>query len=231
MFGRFVGIQLVFAMSTSAVILTSYIVTANLVGPRPSPDTTFKLSDPLSGLAWLFFVNVLVNLACYSGILLVYASRHLNANDLLRTTGLRFLGALVCVVVAITVAGAFVDFYLVAQPRYIDGIYNAMGDDISGTYRVLVFDAAVWALALVLIGASIALASMFILQMSWKPSIAVAVSMAALNLLAWLLIGTLGEDVVFLSIIFGMLLAPVLVSLLIRWYVALVPTTETAHTT
>lgn len=226
---RFVGIRSVIIMSALAVILASSLVSANLIGPRPSPDTTFRLNDPVSGIAWLFFVNLLVNFACYCGVLLAFAKKYIGADDLLRTTGLRFLGAIVCVVVAITAVGAFIDFYLVAQPRYIDSIYNAIGDDISGTYRVLVFDVVVWTLALALIIASIVIASILMLRMSRKPSVVVAVSMAILNLLAWLLIGFLGEDIVFLSIFFGMLLAPVLVSLLIRWYAAGMPGTETPH--
>lgn len=220
---RLLRIHVAIVISTLAVIILSCFVSANPVGPQSPPDTTFRLTDPVSGVLWLFLVNLLVNLACYCGVLLTFTKKYIGAYDLVRTTGIRFLGALVCVVMIITIVGAFVDFYLVAQPRYIDNIYNAAGENISGTYRVFVFDALAWALALALIVASVVLASMLILQMSFKPSVAVAVIIAALNLIAWLLVGVLGEDIVFLSIMLSVLVAPVLVSFLVRWYAERVP--------
>ena len=223
----FFGSQIVIAVSVSATILASYLVSANPIPPQRPPDTTFRLTDPVSSIAWLFFVNALVNLTCYCGVLLTAAKRFLHGDSLLRTTGIRFLGALMCVVVAITAIGAIVDFYLVAQPRYIDDIYNAIGDDISVTYRVLVFDEAVWILAIALIIASIVLASVFLLRMSWKPSVVIAAGMGVINLIVWLLIGIFGEAIVFLSVVFGIMLAPVMISFLIRWYAAGMPETGT----
>ena len=206
-------------VSTSCVMLLSGNVSANPIAlPRQPFDTTFRLDDPMSSIAWLFFVNLLVNLTCYAGIMLAMAKRMLDWGSLLNTSGIRFLGALVCVVVVVTTTGALVDFYLVAQPRYIEGIVNQFHEDISGTYRVLVFDPVTWTIALVLIMESVMLASMLVLKMAAKPSAVVAGGMGAINLVFWLLIGHFGQDVVFITLISGILLSPVLVGLLVRWY-------------
>ncbi len=215
--------QTAIGLSVSAAFLASCLVSADPIVPQPQPDTTFRLTDPVSGIAWLFFLNALVNLTCYCGVLLTAARRFLNSDSLLQTTGIRFLSALICVVVVVTAVGAIVDFYLVAQPRYIGDIHNAIGDNISGTYRVLVFDAAVWILALAIIVTSIVLASAFILRMSLKPSAVIAAGMGIVNLIVWLLIGAFGEAVAFLSILFGVMLSPVMVSYLVRWYAAGMP--------
>ena len=196
-------------ISTTSVVFLSDSASANPIVRKPF-DTTFKLDDPVSGIAWLFFINLLVNLACYTGMLLAIAKKLLDWGSLLQTSGIRFLGALVCAVVAITAVGALVDFYLVAQPRYVE--------DLHGTYRVLAFDPITWALALILIMESVMLTSMLILKMGTGPSIIAAGGMGVVNLAFWLLTGLFGQDAVFITLIFGIMLSPVLVSLLIRWY-------------
>ena len=214
--------MVVVAIAASLFMLTVLLqqqASANLVIPRSPPDTTFRLTEPVSGIAWLFFVNIIVNLFFYSGLLLLTVRKKIHGASLIHTSALRFLIALVGVVVAITLVGAFVDYYLVTQPRYLDGIYDYFGRNVSGVYRVISLDLVNWALALAIIFLSIVALSAVVLKLNLRASTMVASGMAFVNVVFWLLIGIFGEDVTFLTIIFGMLVSPVIVRALILWYV------------
>lgn len=214
--------MVVVAIAASLFMLTVLLqqqASANLVIPRSPPDTTFRLTEPVSSIAWLFFVNIIVNLFFYSGLLLLTVRKKIHGRGLIHTSALRFLIALVGVVIAITLVGAFVDYYLVTQPRYLDGIYDYFGRNISGVYRVISFDLVNWALALAIISLSIVALSAVVLKLNMRAGMMVASGMAFVNVVFWLLIGILGEDVTFLTILFGMIVSPVTVRALILWYV------------
>ena len=67
-------------------------VSANPIAlPRQPFDTTFRLDDPMSGIVWLSFISPLVNLTCYTGIMLAIAKRMLDWGSLLDTSRIRFL--------------------------------------------------------------------------------------------------------------------------------------------
>ncbi|MFH1580457.1 MAG: hypothetical protein ABIE25_09955 [Thermoplasmatota archaeon] len=133
-------------------------------------------------------------------------------------SGGRFLVALVCAVVAISWIGAVVDFYLVTQPRFIDGIYDNSGQGISGTYRVVVLDVANWTAALSLIALSIIACSHAFLRLRASMGLLIATGFVIINLAFWILIGVFGEAVTYLTFLFGALSAPIVVRALVRWY-------------
>lgn len=213
--------MVVVAVAASLFLITVLLqqqASANLVMPRAPPDTTFRLTEPVSGIAWLFVVNIIVNLLLYSGLLLLTVRKNPHDRGLMHASTLRFFVALVGAVIAITLVGAFVDYYLVAQPRYLDGIYDHFGRDISGVYRVVSLDMVNWVLALAIISLSVIAISVIVLKLDLRASTMVASGIAFANVVFWLLIGVFGEDVTFLTIIFGMLVSPVIVRALTLWY-------------
>ena len=186
--------------------------------PLPGPDTTFRLSDPITGVAWLFCVNVLLNMLFYSGLLLAVAKKYLSSSGIIETSGIRFFVALVCAVTVISLIGAAVDFYLLAQPRFIDTVNNHAVDN-PGTYRVIVLDLANWMAALSVISLSVIACPWFLLRLRVSMGLLIAAGFVIINLVFWILIGVFGEDVTFLTILFGVLSAPIVVRGLLRWYV------------
>lgn len=217
--------RLLVTVAVSSLLICTIVFTlqasANPIGPPPpGPDTSFRLTEPVSGIAWLFCVNALVNLFCYSGLMLAFARRYVPSSGIIETSGVRFLIALVGAVIVISLTGAAVDFYLVTQPRYIHNIYNFAEQEISGTYRVMVFDVANWTVALELIALSIVVCSFAFLRMRVSLVLLIAAGFVIINLVFWTLLDTFGEDVTFLTILFGVLSAPIAVRALLHWYIA-----------
>jgi len=166
----------------------------------------------------LFFINIFVSLIFYSGLLLLAVRKNLQVREMIHMSALRFFIAVVCVIIAITIIVSFVDYYLVTQPRHLDGIHGYFGTDISGIYRVVSLDLVNWALALVMIFMSVMILSMVVLKLNLHASMMVASGMALVNEVFWSLIGIFGDDVPILTIIFGILVSPVIVRALILWY-------------
>lgn len=204
-------------------IVCSLQASANPSAPPPQPDTTFRLTEPFSGIAWLFFVNILVDLFCFCVLLLAFAKKYGSSSGIVKTSGKRFLVALVGAVSVIALIGAVVDFYFVAQPRFINGIYNSSGQDISGTYRVMVVDFNNWTAALIMIALSIIACSFAFLRLRISMGLLIAAGFVVINLAFWILISAFGEDVTFLTILLGVLSAPIAVRGLLHWYVADMP--------
>jgi hypothetical protein len=173
------------------------------------------LTDPFGGIAWLFLVNTLVNLLCYSGLLLAFSRRYVSVSGIVRTSGLRFLAALICAVIVISLIGAVVDFYLVTQPRLISGQFE---DRTEGIYRVVVLDAVNWTAALSVIFLSVVASSWSFLRLRLQVGLMIAYGFVMINIYFWILILVFGEDVTFLTILFASLSTPIVVRGLVRWY-------------
>jgi len=214
-------------VAVSSLLVSTVVLaiqaSANPSAPPPQPDTTFRLTEPLSGIAWLFFVNILVDTFCFCGLLLAFAKKYVSSSGIVRTSGRRFLIALVGAVSVVALIGAVVDFYFVAQPRFINGIYNSSGQNISGTYRVMVVDLNNWTAALIMIALSIIACSFAFLRLRISMGLLIAAGFVVINLAFWILISAFGEDVTYLTILLGVLSAPVAVRGLLHWYVADMP--------
>jgi hypothetical protein len=200
-------------------IVCTLQASANPSAPPPQPDTTFRLTEPVSGIAWLFFVNVLVDLFFYSGLLLAFAKKYVSISGIIKTSGTRFLVALVSAVCVIALIGAVVDFYIVAQPRFINGIYDSSGQNISGIYRVMFVDLKNWTVALTMIALSILACSFAFLKLRISMALLIAAGFVIINLAFWILISAFGEDVTYLTILLGVLSAPIVTRGLLHWYV------------
>ena len=198
-----------------SVVVCSLSVSANPIGPTQSPDTTFRLTEPFSGIAWLFLLNVLVNLFCFSALLLAFSRKYITSSGIVKTSGLRFLAALICAAIAISLIGAVVDYYLVTQPRLMSGLFE---DRTEGTFRVVVLDVVNWVAALSVIALSVIASSLLLLRMRLPVTFMIAAGFALINLSFWILIGVFGEDVTYLTIIFSALSIPIVVRGLLRWY-------------
>jgi len=202
------------------VIVCTLLASANPSVPSPRPASTdFRLTEPVSGIAWLFFVNILVDLFFYSGFLLAFAKKFVSRSGIIQTSGIRFLIVLICGVIVIALIGAAADFYLVTQPRFINHLYNSLGQDISGTYRVMVLDVANWTVALSVISLSVIACSSSFLRLRISIGLLIAAGFVIVNLAFWILIDVFGEDVTFLTVLFGALSAPIVARGLLRWYV------------
>jgi len=186
---------------------------ADPIGPSQSPDTTFRLTEPIPGISWLFLLNVLVNLFCFSALLLAFSRRYVSPSGIIRTSGLRFLAALICAAVVISLIGAVVDFYLVTQPRLVSGYLSG-----EGTYRVVVFDVANWIAALTVISLSVIASSLTFLRLRIPVSLMIAAGFVVINLAFWTLIDVFGEDIAYLTILLSALSTPIVVKGLLHWY-------------
>lgn len=216
---------MLFTVAVSSLLVSTIVLaiqaSANPIGPpSPGPDTTFRLTEPISGIAWLFFVNILVDLFFYSVLLLVFAKKHVPSSGIIEKSGARFLIALVCAVIVIALIGAVVDYYLVTQPRIISYYNHTLGESVSGTYRVIVLDVANWTAALSAIALSIMACSFAFLRLRVSMGLLIAAGFVIINLAFWILIGVFGEDVTFLTVLFGVLSAPIAVRWLLRWYLS-----------
>ena len=200
----------------AVMTVCAYGAIANPSVPPPPPSTFVRLSDSASSILWLLLLNVLINLFCYSALLLVFAKRHIAKSGIIDTSGRRFLSALICAVVIISLIGAIVDFYLLTQARYIR--FDTGAGQGSGIYRVLVYDLANWILALSVIFLSILTTSLALLRLRVSVTLAIAVGFVIINLCFWLLADVLGEYTTFLTLIFGVLAAPLAVRALLQWY-------------
>lgn len=189
-----------------------------IVYPPPAMDTTFRLSDPISGIAWLFFVNALVNLLSYAGLLLAFAKKYIPISGIIKTSGLRFMFALVGAVFVISLIGAVVDFYFVTQPRTTIYYDHNLDQHLYKTYRVVFFNLANWIVALSLVALSIVACSLALVRLRAPLSLMIAAGFVIINLVFWILVAELGEDFTFLTIVFGALAAPVVVRSLLLWY-------------
>jgi hypothetical protein len=197
------------------MVMCTLSVSADPIGPTQSPDTTFRLREPLPGIAWLFFLNVLINLFCFSALLLAFSRKYVSMSGIVKTSGLRFLAALICAAIVISLIGAVVDFYLVTQPRLINGYFE---DRTEGIYRVVVLDVVNWIAALSVIFLSVIASSWSFLRLRLPVSLMIAYGFVMINIYFWILIGVFGEDVTFLTILFSVLSTPIVVRGLVRWY-------------
>lgn len=211
-------IALMVTAVSSCLLSVAMLASANPIAPTQDPDTTFRLDDdPVYGIARLTLLNLFINTALFSiGFLAVASSSGRRLGNISGSTIVFFIRYIACAI-SITVAGAFVDYYLLtekvllsSQPRFADPLY----DD----HMVLYFDAVNWAVACLLIFLSVMAASTFVLGMSVRPSLPIAAGMTCVNPVWWWLIYRLGEDVAFLTLLFGILASPILVAAVVKWH-------------
>jgi hypothetical protein len=208
---RLSAIQLPILMIVGSILAISVLSSANPMVPPPSPNTTFVLTDPLSGIAWLFVINIVVNLFWFSALLLFSLRRFGKDLGMLPARRSRLLTGVLSVGILVTFLGAVIDYYIVAQERYLV-LYSEFGTR-AGNFRVLSFDAGNWALALVLIFSSIVVSSFIFLRLSLKPNLIIAAVITAMNPVWWVLVDVFGEAASFLTVIVGLLCVPIL----LRW--------------
>jgi hypothetical protein len=199
-------------MITGSVLAISVLSSANPNVPPPPPDTTFALTNPLSSISWLFVINIVVNLFWFSALLLVSFKRFGKDLGALPANRFRFMAGVLSVGFLVTLLGAFVDYYIVAQERYLK-LSTLGGGYRTGYFRVLSFDAGNWTIALVLIFVSIASFSYIFLRLSLKPNLIIAAVMTAMNPVWWVLVDVFGEAASFLTVLVGILCVPIL----LRW--------------
>jgi len=119
-----------------------------------------------------------------------------------------FLANVFVLAVVVTVIGAFVDYYLVMG---VDPSYDTHA-------RVIVVDAANWILALAVIFLSVALPSMALLRLSRVAALTLAALITAVNPVWWILSDEFGFDVAMFTIIFGLIMLPVLAKGLVDFH-------------
>ena len=200
---------LVSLLSCISIIILSLSVSAN-PGPQfpPPPDTTFKVTDAVSGLTWLFLLNIIMNLFFLTAFLFLTARVLLDRVGNLPKKAYMFLANVFVLAVVVTVIGAFVDYYLVMG---VDPSYDTHA-------RVIVVDAANWILALAVIFLSVALPSMALLRLSRVAALTLAALITAVNPVWWILSDEFGFDVAMFTIIFGLIMLPVLAKGLVDFH-------------
>jgi hypothetical protein len=172
-------------------------VLANPSAPSPV-DTTFKLKDPVTGVATMFLFNIVINLFFLTGFLFLVASRFRSHLGSIPRKGWVFLVCILALATVITMIGAIVDYYLVMG---IDPGYNPEA-------RVIVTDLGNWAWALILIFLSITLTSFALLRLAPMPGTVLGVLFVPINLIWWVLSNEYGLDVAFLTILFSIIALP-----------------------
>jgi hypothetical protein len=192
------------------------VVSANPIIPsRPSSDVTFRLPDPVSGILYLFILNFLVNLSWITIGLFISSKVIGHQLGSPPKKGINFLLALLAGVAVITLVGAFVDYYLVTQSFYIEGV--TLGTPYHGWYHLVSFDLVQWSVALVMIFVSIVLSLLLFLRLRASPSALTAGFVTILNPVWWVLIGEFGEKASFATIIVGIIAAPVMLRWALIW--------------
>lgn len=186
----------------------SYASEANPTVPEPPVDTTFKLSDPVSGIAWLFLINISFNLIFITASLELVANRIPDEIGRLPIRGWAFLAVVLVVAAVVTLIGAIADYY------YVMGV----DADYDENARVVIVDASNWARALIIIFISVALPSFFLLRLTSVGAIVMGSLVTAVNPLFWILSGALGYDVIMAMIITGVLAVPGLIVILLRFH-------------
>jgi hypothetical protein len=214
------GPQLPILMIIGSMLAISVLSSANPMVPPPPPDTTFALTDPLSGIAWLFVINIIVNLFWFSALLLASFKRFGRNLGALPARRSRFMTGVLSVGFFVTFLGAIIDYYIVAQERYLE-LSTGLGDYRTGYFRVLSFDAGNWSIALALIFASVVLSSYIFLRLSHKPNLVIAGVMTAMNPVWWVLVDLFGEAASFLTVLVGMLCVPILLRWLLNMHEAM----------
>lgn len=200
------------------LVLIIELASANpSVPPRP-PDTTFRFDNPVSGVTQLVLLNLLVNMALLSiGFLAVarFSKRGFgDFPDATRDFFVRFVGCIVLV----TLIGAFVDYFLVTREEFTSFWNGEAAGWVSGYFRFVHPDALYWFVACVMIFTSVLLALSIVLRMHTRSSVPIAVGIASVNPVWWMMIYYLGEDVTFLTILFGILAGPILLAGVVRWH-------------
>jgi hypothetical protein len=208
-----------FLVSLALVILLSVGIAGPVIALNPNvpaigpPDTTFYVKDDASGLAWLFFINVLIDMSVVSGAFLVATKTFKGDVGALDRRPLKFFMIFLMAILIITAVGAFVDFYVVTELEYWNGPYN-QGPEFM--YHVLYFGALEWAVACSLIFGSV-FGAMIGVGVRGRPSAFIAAIVTAFSPVWWLLTMQFGEDVTYLTIFFSFFTAPVLLAGLLRW--------------
>ena len=174
----------------------------------PPPDTTFKVTDAVSGVTWLFLLNIIMNLFFLTAFLFLLAKVFSERIGNLHKKAYMFLVSVFVLALVVTLVGAFVDYYLVMG---IDPSYDPEA-------RVIVADAANWTLALAAIFLSVALPSMALLRLSKVAGLTLAALITAVNPVWWILSDVFGFDVAMFTIIFGLILLPVLTKGLVDFH-------------
>ncbi len=204
------------ALALASVLILEAVSANPIAGPSRPHDTAFRADYVFFGLSWLFVLNLLVNTALLSiGFLLVarFAGPRLgNFSD----KTLAFLARYLACIIFVTIIGALVDFLLVTRE-----VYTTYWTGLSleqGYYRMLYPDAVSWSVACVLIFVSIFASLVLALGMFVRHSLVIAIGITVVNPIWWTTIYYLGEDVTFLTLLFGILASPVLLFGVIRWH-------------
>ena len=179
--------------------------------PLPVTDTSFFLDgDPLEVILVLVVLNLAVNMFWYSAILYIITSRTGVVSGLGRRTGWEFLSLVLLAVVFITITGAVIDYYIVAQ--------NARFYSLEEWHRVMAWDLLRWVLGVGLIFASVIIPTMGLLLTSWKYGVLVALVMAGVSPLWWVLADIFGWVAPFAMIGLSVVASPFLLRALVRAY-------------
>ena len=165
---KFLGLA---ACTLGAVLLFCGEASANPI-TLPSDRYFWSVS---SGIAYLFVVNLPVDLLAYSSALLltfVYLGDRTNGVTANRR---KFVTAVVVAVVLVAVAGSIIDFFL---------LYEPYSPSISTVY-FFDFDILKAALGSILVAASIFLVSVVLVRSSYLAGSLVALSVGLLNFVSW----------------------------------------------
>lgn len=195
----------------SAVALNPIMPPGYPVNTSPS-DTTFYVKDDASGIAWLFFVNALINASIVSGAFLL-SLRLLKQNVGIHKKSPRmFFATFVLAIIAITVIGALVDFYIVTETDEVIIWSGILGERPTEYYvHILQWGLLEWVVACALIFASV-FGSMMAIHMRVVHSLFIGLVVTVFNPIMWLLTMHFGEDVIFISMILSVLSAPILLA-------------------
>ena len=125
-----------------------------------------------SGIAYLFVVNLPVDLLAYSSALLLTFVYLGDRTDGVTANRRNFVTAVVIAVVSVALVGSIIDFYLLYEPFW-------------GSTYIFEFDIFRAAVGSVLVSGSIFLVSVVLVRASYLASSVVALSIGVLNFVSW----------------------------------------------
>ena len=221
---RTYGPALVVSVSLAVITLFACKAVANPIWPPDKPlpildettDTTFFLDGaPLTVILVLFVLNLAANAFWYGLILHIIASRTDGLSRSGQLKGWEFLSLVLLAVVAITIAGAMIDYYIVAQ----DAFFPSLGE----WHRVLAWNPLRWAAGVGFIFVSVLIATRGLLLTSWTHSAVVAAVMALVSPAWWVLADIFGWLIPFATIALSVVVSPLLLRELVRLYLENAP--------
>ena len=174
----------------------------------PPVDTTFRVSDLVSGVTWLFLVNIILNLFFLTAFLYLLSRLLSERIGKLPDKARNFLLSVIVLASIVTFVGALVDYWLVMG---VDESYDPES-------RVIVMDPVNWGMALALIFLSVAVPSVPLLRLSPAAAISLGTMIVVINPIWWIMANAFGFDVAMFTIIFGLILLPGLLKALVDFH-------------